>query len=148
VAEPHGRTADQSQLERDREQRADGDDRDRGTEDGEMAHADERLLVPQRLHDREPGLVRGGSNIRPGVYPVLAVGVTDHATYDAAGLERPDLLAGEVRPVGSVRSEGNDAHGPLPCPDPAGGEVDQLARPRLALARPHRLDRAEPGEAV
>jgi len=68
--------------------------------------------------------------------------------YDLAGLEPPNVVVGERRPIGSVSGKGNDAHGPFPCPDPAGGQVDQLAHPHLALARPHRLDHADPREAV
>jgi len=67
VAEAYEGTADEPELKRDREQRADGDHRDRRTEDGEMAHADERLLVPQRLGGCECGRVRGGPHLRPGV---------------------------------------------------------------------------------
>src|SRR5882724_11912973 len=147
VAQVLERAADQPDVEEAHEQRTDDHDRDRRADDREVAHADERPLLRERLEVLDRRRLRGRPDRYPCVLPLLAFGVRQDAAQDVAGLEGTDVLGGERRAIRRVRREREDAEDTF-RPRPVPRELDELPGARFPFSRPHRLDGAEPGETV
>ena len=81
-----------------------------------MAHAHERPLLGERLHDLDRRRLLGRSQRHPPVLPRVALGVREDPAYDLTGLDGPELVGGEGRAIGCVGREPDDAEEALRGP--------------------------------